>query len=249
MESHFRQNVRKGGSEKLAVYLKTEVEEGDSYVKWARGGDTWAIIPCGRNIIWKTGVSSPKSERRNQWHEVLRTDRQGLAMVYQLHSLAAGHHQVSLYLEMIWLMFWVLCRKLFVIEWEWTQGSYWAIATIQLTADRQQLWRCRRMDLKYILEVEGFPGGSAGKESTCNVGDLGLIPGLGRSPGEGKGYLLQYSGLENSSDCISPWGLKELDTTEQLTFFTFNPYYKYEFIHFYLLRAHNECGSDEEVGI
>ena len=47
----------------------------------------------------------------------------------------------------------------------------------------------------------GFPGGSAGKESTYNVGDLGLIPGLGRSPGEGKGYPLQYSGLENSMDC------------------------------------------------
>ena len=39
-------------------------------------------------------------------------------------------------------------------------------------------------------------------ESTCNVGDLGLIPGLGRSPGEGNGYPLQYSGLENSMDCI-----------------------------------------------
>ena len=48
----------------------------------------------------------------------------------------------------------------------------------------------------------GFPCGSAGKESTCNVGDLGLIPGLGRSPGEEKGYTLQYSGLENSMDCI-----------------------------------------------
>ena len=44
----------------------------------------------------------------------------------------------------------------------------------------------------------GFPGGSAGKESACNVGDLGLIPGLGKSPGEGNGYPLQYSGLENS---------------------------------------------------
>ena len=41
---------------------------------------------------------------------------------------------------------------------------------------------------------------SAGKESACNAGDLGSIPGLGRSPGEGKGYLLQYSGLENSMD-------------------------------------------------
>ena len=48
----------------------------------------------------------------------------------------------------------------------------------------------------------GFPCGSAGKESACNVGDLGLIPGLGRSPGEGKGYPRQYSGLENSTDCI-----------------------------------------------
>ena len=44
--------------------------------------------------------------------------------------------------------------------------------------------------------------GSAGKESACNVGDLGLIPGLGRSPGEGKGYPLQYFGLESSMDCI-----------------------------------------------
>ena len=48
----------------------------------------------------------------------------------------------------------------------------------------------------------GFPGSSAGKESTCNMGDLGLIPGLGSSPGEGKGYPHQYSSLENSMDCI-----------------------------------------------
>ena len=48
----------------------------------------------------------------------------------------------------------------------------------------------------------GFPCGSAGKESAFNVGDLGLIPGLGRSTGEGKGCPLQYSGLENSMDCI-----------------------------------------------
>ena len=46
----------------------------------------------------------------------------------------------------------------------------------------------------------GFPCGSAGKESTCNVGDLGSIPGLGRSPGEGKGYQIQYSDLENPMD-------------------------------------------------
>ena len=48
----------------------------------------------------------------------------------------------------------------------------------------------------------GFPCDSAGKESTCNAGDLRSIPGLGRSPGKGKGYPLQYSGLENSMGCI-----------------------------------------------
>ena len=62
----------------------------------------------------------------------------------------------------------------------------------------------------------GFPCGSAVKESSCNVGDLGLIPGLGRSPGEGKGYPLQYSGLENSMDCIVH-GVAESDMTEQLS--------------------------------
>ena len=60
-------------------------------------------------------------------------------------------------------------------------------------------WRRDRLPTPVFL---GFPGGSAGKESTCNAGDLGFIPGLGRSPGEGKGYPLQYSGLENSMDCI-----------------------------------------------
>ena len=48
----------------------------------------------------------------------------------------------------------------------------------------------------------GFPCDLDGKESACKAGDLGSIPGLGRSPGEGKGYPLQYSGLENSMDCI-----------------------------------------------
>ena len=51
-----------------------------------------------------------------------------------------------------------------------------------------------------LLLNRGFPCGLADKESAYNVGDLGSIPGLGRSPGEGKGYPLQYSGLENSMD-------------------------------------------------
>ena len=79
----------------------------------------------------------------------------------------------------------------------------------------------------------GFPNGSAWKESTYNAadtGDMGSIYGSGRSPGEGIGYPLQYSGLESSMDC-SPWGHKELDTTEWLSLFHLrlihlNVYYK-----------------------
>ena len=70
-----------------------------------------------------------------------------------------------------------------------------------------------------IIDTEGFPGGSEGKESTCNVGDLGLIHGLGRSPGEGHGNPLQYSCLDNpygqrSLAGCSPWGCKESEKTE-----------------------------------
>ena len=62
----------------------------------------------------------------------------------------------------------------------------------------------------YFLPTQsaGFPCDSDGKESACNVGELGSIPGLGSSPEEGKGYPLQYSGLENSMDYIYKyWGL------------------------------------------
>ena len=74
----------------------------------------------------------------------------------------------------------------------------------------------------FIYQDMGFPGGSDGKESACNAGDLGLIPGLGRSPGGGNGHPLKYSCLENphgqrSLAGYSPWGLKESDTTQQLS--------------------------------
>ena len=69
--------------------------------------------------------------------------------------------------------------------------------------------------------------GLAGKESVCNAGDLGLIPELGRSLGEGKVNPLQYSGLENSMDCC-PWGLKELDMTERLSL-------HFAVLHYYLI--------------
>ena len=75
-------------------------------------------------------------------------------------------------------------------------------------------WRRDRLPTPVFL---GSPCGSAGKESTCNAGDLSLIPELGRSPGEGKGYPLQQSGLENSTDCIVNGVAKSWDTTEPLS--------------------------------
>ena len=62
----------------------------------------------------------------------------------------------------------------------------------------------------------GFPGGSAGKESACDDWDMASISGLKRSPGEGKGYPLQYSGLENSMDCVVH-GVAGSDMTERLS--------------------------------
>ena len=62
------------------------------------------------------------------------------------------------------------------------------------------------------MYISAFPDSSVGKESACNTGDPGSIPGLGRSLGEGKGYALQYSGLENSVD-YTVHGVAELDMT------------------------------------
>ena len=79
---------------------------------------------------------------------------------------------------------------------DWVSFRAWYAAGTQT-----MLEKCNWTLLTFADEL-GFPGISAGKESTCNVGDLALIPGLGRSPGEGKGYPLQYSALENFRDCI-----------------------------------------------
>ena len=65
----------------------------------------------------------------------------------------------------------------------------------------KELGTTERLTHRDLTIVMGFPCGSAGKESPCNAGDLGSILGLGRSPGEGKGYPFQYSGLENFMDC------------------------------------------------
>ena len=70
----------------------------------------------------------------------------------------------------------------------------------------------------FIFLYKGFPCDLAGKGSACNAGDLGSIPGLGRSPGEGKGHPLQYSGLENSMDCIVHGVAKSLTWLSDFSF-------------------------------
>ena len=72
----------------------------------------------------------------------------------------------------------------------------------------------------YTLSSAGFPDSSVGKESACNAGDLGSIPGLGTSSGEGKGYPFQYSGLENSMDCIVQGVSKSRTRLSNFHFFT-----------------------------
>ena len=94
-----------------------------------------------------------------------------------------------------------------------------AIKTVSHWSKYKNVDQCDRIESPEIDSYKygqlGFPCGSAGKESTGNAGDLGSIPGLGRSPGKGKGYPLQYSDQENSMDYIVHGGHKELDMTER----------------------------------
>ena len=106
-----------------------------------------------------------------------------------------------------------ICKLMwYTILTNWKIKTMWSSQLIQrkiLTKFNTHLWlkilqktRKEGTKLNIIKAIYGFPGCSAGKESTCNAGDLGSIPGLGRSPGEWKGYPLQYSGLENFTDWI-----------------------------------------------
>ena len=86
------------------------------------------------------------------------------------------------------------CPQWTALSWKAPCFYYWSFGSYVFR--QNLLGHC-----PFILPLSwGFSCGSAGKESACNAGDLGLIPGLGRSPGEGKAYPLQYSGLEDSMD-------------------------------------------------
>ena len=100
------------------------------------------------------------------------------------------------------------CSSSVTLPFTWVKGS--------VAFPRGFPTRLSRKAFPHTQVFLGFPYGSkCGKESACNAGDLGSIPGLGRYPGEAKGYPLQYSGLENSME-YSPWGHKESGMTERL---------------------------------
>ena len=111
-----------------------------------------------------------------------------------------------------WLAIFFFC-DIFVRVWN-QDDSKWIKIPFSDGSLREWIWECsssqvfwkrfRRIGVNFSLHVwlMGFPVSSAGKESACNAGYPGLIPGSGRSTGEGKGYPFQYSGLENSMDCI-----------------------------------------------
>ena len=93
----------------------------------------------------------------------------------------------------------------------------------------------------------GFPGSSVGKESTCNAGDPGSIPGSGRCPGEGTGYSLLYSCLESSHGQrslvgYSPRGLKELDMTERLSTAPCSIHHDFFFLYAIITLQNNSLG-------
>ena len=115
-----------------------------------------------------------------------------------------------------------------MVQWLWSQSlkSDPTSVTCQLCDLGQYLSTlCLSFSIyktRIVIPTAGFAGGLDGKESACNAGDLGLVPGLGRSLGGGHGNPLQYSCLENlhgqrSLAGCSPWGRKEWDTTERLS--------------------------------
>ena len=94
--------------------------------------------------------------------------------------------------------------------------TFWGLEIIwkKCSGPHSLFWKRIQKIAGLHLRKMGFPGGSDGKASACNVRDQGSIPGSGRSPGEGNGNPLQHSCLENPS----PWGCEESDTTERLHF-------------------------------
>ena len=128
----------------------------------------------------------------------------------------------------------MILKEIKSLEICWNLGGFFLshLSSLNLGYILQLMWEKTTSMVHLIINgticiVWIFPGGSDGKVSTYNAGDLGSIPGLGRSPREENGNPLQYSWLENPVDGgtwlgYSAWGRKESDTTEQLHFTMYN---------------------------
>ena len=126
-------------------------------------------------------------------------------------------------LHIRWLKYWNLSFSIsppnkysglisFRIDWFDFLAVQWILKSLlQHHSSKTSILQCSALfiiQLSHLYTSMGFPHSSSGKESSCNTGDLDSIPGLGRSLGEGKGYPLQYSGLENSRNYIVHGGAK-----------------------------------------
>ena len=195
-----------------------------------------ALGSCSAQTLWSRHAGS----RVRAWE----LWRMGLAALWHWHLPGRGTEPVSLALAgrylstappgkssfflkvKIFLLILFQVHQFFLLSLPFCYGAYPIVkiffsALKFLLKDRKYIYVCVCVCISvciyYIYMCVGFPHSSVGKESACNAGDPGLIPGSGISDGKGIGYPLQYSGLENSMD-YSPWGHKEWDTTVTLTF-------------------------------
>ena len=154
-------------------------------------------------VGWSTNTASPWPMGQKAWKKVKKTLFQGMKSREVSPTLGITH-----------------CQGSIILRYQQRQGpprtEVGRMGACSLESGPQSFLS------KFLLSWWGFPGGSDGKESTCNAGDPGLIPGLGRSPGGGHGNPLQYSCLEDlhGQMCLagySPWGCKESDTAEWLS--------------------------------
>ena len=192
------------------IPVKSFLKWGYLYLLWQDGPETetpWNSFLEDRNQS-KEDLDSVNLQAKDWRSRIRLAHIKKPAFLFFLLLLSVEY---SLPLKISSSLKWALILiKLLIIN-----SGYWALSLARLgfphNSVGKEALQCRRLQFDSLVGkicwrrdrlptpiFLGFPCGSAGKESACNVGDLGFIPGLGRSPGEGRGCTLQYSGLENS---------------------------------------------------
>ena len=167
------------------------------FLKWCSFWEVWTIcqLPPFGEVTGEEELSTLHTHFKNN-HPVLTPENKvifclNVRVVSSNFDYTQKHFE---YKPMTQILSWVVANNFWASNTTW----YFDCKThIKLSLKNQHVGF-----VNAFSNTKGFPCGSAGQESACNGGDLGSIPGLGRSPGEGKGYPLQYSSQENSMDCI-----------------------------------------------